>query len=133
MFAIFLKLNSLFLLADTSCQIPKPSFFFLPPWWEYLKGTQITGTSQCSPAFSFPGDIWAVGLALIDILLRVAGYAAIIAVTASGVQYIFAGGNPEKAASARRRIYNSIIGLAIVAVASAAVAFIGKYLVVQKP
>jgi len=80
------------------------------------------------PDFHFPGDTWAVGLAIIDMLLRLAGLVAIISIIIAGVSYITAAGTVEKTASARRRIYNSLIGLALVLIASGAVAFIGNTL-----
>ena len=38
-------------------------------------------------------------------------------------------GNPEKAAAARKRLYNSLISLGIVFAAAGGVAFIGRVLV----
>ncbi|HEX5395336.1 MAG TPA: hypothetical protein VFW52_03245 [Candidatus Saccharimonadales bacterium] len=78
--------------------------------------------------FQFPGDIWLVAVAIVEALLRIAGFVAVIAIIASGVRYMFSGGNPEKAASARRGIINSFIGLAIALVAAGFVAFLGNKL-----
>lgn len=102
-------------------------FFFLPPWWMYLDGEKDS-LGQCVPYFTFPGDIWAVGLAVIVMLLRLAGFVAVVAIIIAGVRYMGAGGNPEKAASARKSLYNALIGLAIALTATAAVAFIGNRL-----
>ncbi len=126
---LFAKLNALFFFADI-CTLPdatKHPFFFFPHWWEYLKGT-VDNLGNCVPDFHFPGDTWAVGLAIIDMLLRLAGLVAIISIIIAGVSYITAAGTVEKTASARRRIYNSLIGLALVLIASGAVAFIGNTL-----
>jgi len=106
---------------------PSNSFFFFPPWWEYL-GQDVDAFGECTPAFTFPDDIWAVGLAIIDMLLRLAGFIAVIAVIISGVRYMGASGNPEKAASARKGLYNGLIGLFIALTATAVVAFIGNTL-----
>ncbi|MEK7561349.1 MAG: hypothetical protein AAB541_00605 [Patescibacteria group bacterium] len=106
--------------------LPDPcrnTFFFFPSWWEYLK----TGP-DCSIIFKFPNDILPVSLAIVDMLLRVAGLVAIVSIIIAGVAYITAGGAVEKTASARKRIYNALIGLAIVAIASGFVAFIGNSL-----
>ena len=105
------------------------SFFFFPNWWEYLPASEKPNPSlNCSiSGFGF-SDIWLVVLAIIDMLLRVAGLVAIISIIIAGVAYITSSGNPEKAASARKRVYNSLIGLAIVFVASGLVAFIGNSL-----
>jgi hypothetical protein len=98
-------------------------FFFLPTWYKYL---DFDG--NCSVVFNFPDDIWLVAVALVEMLLRLAGFVAVIAIIASGVRYILSGGNPEKAASARRGIINSFIGLAVALVAAGFVAFIGNRL-----
>ncbi len=106
---------------------PSKTFFFLPPWWEYLPKQPTL--PDCSITFNFPGDLLAVSLAIVDMLLRVAGLVAIMSIIIAGVGYITAGGMVEKTASARKRIYNALIGLAVVAVASGVVAFIGNSLV----
>lgn len=116
------KFSSLF-FAATAC---KHSFFFLPSWWEYLPEPK---PPNCAVSFSFPNDILPVGLAIVDMLLRVAGLVAIVSIIIAGVAYMTAGGDVQKTASARKRIYNALIGLAIVAIASGLVAFIGNTLV----
>jgi hypothetical protein len=73
-------------------------------------------------------DFLAVGFAVIEMLLRIGGFVAVIAVIAAGVRYMTAGGNPEKAASARKSLYYAIAGLFIVLTAVAVVAFIGGVL-----
>lgn len=118
------KFYSIF--ATTHCD--NNTFFFLPPWWKYLPAEKF-GDGCSISSFSFPGDFLAIGLAIIDMLLRVAGLVAIVSIIIAGVAYITAAGTVEKTASARRRIYNSLIGLAVVAVASGFVAFIGNTLV----
>jgi len=111
-----------------SCKPVAHAFFFLPTWWEYLT-TKIDALGECSPVFTFPGDILNVGLALLDMLLRVAGFAAVISIVIAGAQYILANGVTDKAAAARRRLYNSLIGLAIALTATALVTFVGNQLV----
>lgn len=123
---IFAKI-SLFLFAapGDACDLPTRTFFFLPPWWEYLNGS-YDELGKCSPDVNFPHVILPIGLAVIDILIRLAGFIAIISIIVAGVAYITSSGNPEKAVSARKRIYNSLIGLAIVFIAAGVVAFIGN-------
>ena len=120
---------SLFLFAapGDACNLPSSTFFFLPPWWEYLKGAQDQ-LGQCTPAVNFPHVILPIGLALLDILIRLSGLVAIVSIIIAGVTYITSSGNPEKAASARKRIYNALIGLAVVFIAAGVVAFIGNSL-----
>lgn len=106
------------------------AFFFIPPWWEYLPAGKFAPPPDCSiQFFHFPNDLLAVGLAIVDMLLRVAGLVAIVSIIIAGVAYITASGDVPKTASARKRIYNALIGLAIVAIASGFVAFIGNTLV----
>jgi hypothetical protein len=98
-------------------------FFFLPTWYKYLKFD-----SSCTVDFTFPGDTWLVAVAIVEMLLRLAGFVAVIAIVISGVRYIMSGGNAEKAASARRGVINSFIGLAIALIAAGFVDFIGNKL-----
>lgn len=103
------------------------SFFFIPNWWKYLPNQPDPNTTPpCQITFNFPGDIWAVGLAVLDMLLRIGGFVAVISIIIAGIQYITSTGSPDAATSARKRLTNSLIGLAIVLVASGVVAFIGN-------
>lgn len=122
--SVFL-IKTLYLAASTPC--PSKGFFFLPSWWEFL-GSTTDQLGQCAPQFTFPGDIWLVGLAVLDMLLRLAGFIAVISIIVAGFQLQFTGGNAEKAAAGRRRLYNSLIGLAIALIATASVTFIGNQL-----
>lgn len=102
------------------------SFFFLPNWWEFL--SKQPSPPDCSISLNFPTDIWTIGLAVLDMLLRVGGFVAVISIIIAGLQYIMSTGNPEKGSSARKRLTNSLIGLAIVLIASGVVAFLGNVL-----
>jgi hypothetical protein len=114
-------------LLFAAAQCNRDTFIFLPHWWEYLKTSQDV-LGQCSVDFNFPSDVLPVGLAVIDILLRIAGFIAVIAIIVAGIQHLFTGGNPEKAASARRRLFSAILGLLIALLATATVTFIGNQL-----
>lgn len=111
-------------VSTTAC--PKSNFFFIPPWYEYLDLHSDAG--GCTPTFNFPDDILPVGLAIVDMLVRLAGFVAIVSIIIAGVTYVTAGGVVDKTATAKRRIYNSLAGLAIVSVAAGVVAFIGNKL-----
>jgi hypothetical protein len=106
--------------AATTCN---HSFFFFPNWWEFLPPPDPN--KGCEIAFTFPGDIWAVGLAVLDMLLRLGGFVAVISIIVAGIQYITSGGSTDKGVSARKRLVNSLIGLGIVLIASVVVKFIG--------
>ena len=107
---------------------PGGSFFGFPHWWEYLDSTTDPASGACTPMFTFPNDLLAVGLAVTSMLLYLAGIAALVSIIIAGVGFITAGGNAEKAASARRRIINSAIGLMLAIMASVLVAFVGNSL-----
>lgn len=136
MFAFtFIHLDKLFfaLTAGDTCSANDMAnsgvtFFFLPHWWEFVPKFQYDTLLQCQPALNFPSSIFPVGLAVIDILLRVAGFAAVIAVMISGVMYMTGQGNPERGSAARKALFNSLIGLGIVFTATLAVTFIGNQL-----
>lgn len=112
------------------CDLPtakEQSFLGFPHWWQYLDG-KIDPVGKCTPAFNFPSDAWPVGLAIIDILLRFAGIAAVISIIIAGFGYMAAAGSADKITAARKRIINSVIGLVIVLIAAALVSFIGNSL-----
>ena len=106
----------------------KATFFFIPAWYEYLKVAQDTTGACAVQNFKFPDDLLPVGLAVVDMLVRLGGFVAIVSIIIAGVTYMSSGGDAQKAASARKRIYNSLIGLVIVFVAAGVIAFIGNSL-----
>jgi hypothetical protein len=114
-----------------SCTISGHQFFFLPPWWEYLQ-PRIDELGHCAVSLNDTSNkfdltsIWAIGLAVLDMLLRIGGFAAVISIIIAGVQYIMSTGSTENTTNARKRLTNSLIGLAIVLVASGVVAFLGN-------
>lgn len=115
------------------CALPDSgthSFFHIPHWWEYLTGTQgPLGVKDCIPHIDLsnnPAGIWLIGLAVLDMLLWLAGFLAVVSIIVAGVQLITAEGNPEKGKSARNRLINSLIGLAIAVSATGLVTLIGN-------
>ncbi len=125
--ALFIKAVSFFAAAAPVCTIGNTSFFGFPHWWKYLN-VEKDPLGKCAPVFNFPGDTWVVGLAILDMLLRLAGIAAVISIIVAGISYITAAGSSDKITSARKRIVNSIVGLVVVLIAAAAVSFIGNRL-----
>jgi hypothetical protein len=125
MFVLLMAKINLFIFA---CTPPQKTFFFLPSWWEYLDGKQ-DALGKCVPNLNIlhqPSNLWLVGLAVLDILLRLAGFIAVVSIIIAGVELIRTEGNTEKATNARQRIFNSLIGLAIAAGATALVVFVGN-------
>lgn len=108
---------------------PDNSFFNFPHWWQYITNGQIDSTvtpARCTPVVDFPNGLWAIAFAVIDILLYLAGIVAVVAIIIAGISFITSQGNVEKTTAARRRIVNSLIGLAIVLIASLIVGFVGN-------
>lgn len=112
-----------FFVAAATCS--KPFFFFFPPWWEYLQ-TKQDELGACAPIFNAPGDFWLVGLAVLDMLLRVVGFVALLSLLIAGIEYIVAVGNPQSITNARKRAINSMVGIAIAFSATLAISFIGR-------
>lgn len=105
---------------------PSNPFFGFPHWWEYIHNGEMDGFGNCVPKPALPGGLWAIAFAVIDMLLYLAGIVAVISIIIAGVMYVTSLGNTEKTTAARRRIVNSLIGLAIVLSASLLVSFIGS-------
>lgn len=127
MFLISIIPYKIHILHYFAATCPDHQFFFFPHWWEYLKLKQ-DALGKCVPDidFSQPNTLWLIGLAILDILLRVAGFLAVISITIAGFELVRTEGSTEKATNARQRLINSLIGLAIVVGATALVAFIGN-------
>lgn len=98
----------------------------LPTWYKYIDGTQTD--DGCDLNFVFPNDLPAVGLAVVEILLRIGTIAAVAFVIYGGFLYMTSQGEPDKAASARKTIINAVAGLVISLLATGIVSFIGGQL-----
>jgi len=125
-------------LAATSCA--NKSFFGIPAWYKYLVSgsnpimTLNSVTNACEltrindPGVGWTTVIMLIALAIIDMLLRVAGLVAFGFILYGGARYITSTGLPDKTKEAQEAIINAIIGLAITVIAIAAVSFIGHRL-----
>lgn len=112
-------------LAAVSSNCDKNKFLGFPHWYEYLN----VGGKDCQvTSFAVPGDLILVVLALIEILLRLAGLAAVVFVIIGGVQYVTSQGNPDATSKAQSTIINALIGLALAVTAIAFVSFLGHKL-----
>lgn len=99
------------------------SFFGLPVWWKYVKPQPVP--PDCNITVKMPDGLWAIAFAVVDMLLYLAGLVAVISIIIAGIQYITSLGNSDATTKARKRIQNSLIGLAIVLIAAPLVSFIG--------
>ena len=119
--------------ANVDCS-PK-TFLGIPAWYQYLyKAQQLRAdASGCSVVhLSSTGalgtDIGLVALGVLDIVLRLAGFAAVIYIIYGGIQYITSQGEADKTKHALRTIINAFVGLVISIVAASVVAFVGNRL-----
>lgn len=102
-------------------------FFGLPHWYEYLAGHE-DAFKKCVPTFDWnhPESLWGIGLALIDILLRVVALVAVGFIIYAGFQYMTSNGEPERTKNAKDTILNALIGLVVAIIASTIVSFVGN-------
>lgn len=105
------------------------SFLGLPTWHKYLTKdsncTIVGPTKQGSDELDVPKVATRVGLAVIDILLRVGGMVAFAFIVISGFKFTLSQGNPDQEKAARETAINAVIGMVITIFAVAIVSFIG--------
>ena len=103
------------------------SFFGLPYWHKYLPGTCSKTSGLTLPEnFSLFDALPLIMLAVVEILLRIAGMVAIAFVVYGGIQYVISEGEPDKVANAKGTIINALVGLIIATFAVAIVSFVGN-------
>ncbi len=108
----------------------------LPPWYEYLDVGPKDG-DKCAIIGPVDGDgkfDWAlgggrIGLAVVDIMLRLGAVVAVGFVLFGGFRYILSQGEPDNTRKARGTILAAVIGLIITILATAAVNFVGSTLI----
>jgi hypothetical protein len=120
--------------ADT-CSVK--TFFGIPPWYKYLVNSGLMGSTKgvgaCELVGSLKPDDWVqiillVGLAILDMALRLAGIVAVAFIIWGGIQYVISTGDPSKTKDAQQTIINAVVGLVIALTATAMVTFIGNRL-----
>lgn len=100
-------------------------FDLIPTWHKYLDHGPNCEISD----FAFPSDVWKVGLAIVEIVLRIAGMIAVGYVIWAGFKFVLSRGNPSEAAKARQTIIDAVIGAVIASLATVLVGFLGRALV----
>ena len=106
------------------CSGSGTTFLGFPTWYKYLDPQFVNGS--CELNATFPDDFGKIGLAVVEILLRVGGMVAVGFVVYGGFKYITSQGEPDKTKNARQTIIGAVVGLIITTVATVAVAFIGR-------
>ena len=96
------------------------SILGFPTWDQYLDHNAV----DCHiTGFDFPGDLFLVLVALVEIMIRLAAYIATGFVIYGAFKLMAARGQPDKIAEARSTITNAIIGLAISILAVAIISY----------
>lgn len=136
----FISLNGLFVPLNFASAACSNSFLGLPTWYKYLEldgqcrivgpAKQVTGPSgDLVDNVDISKAIPRVLLAVIDILMRLAGTVAFFYIILSGFKFVLAQGSPDKEKAARQALINSVIGLLISIFAIGVMTALGKYLV----
>lgn len=120
--------------AGALCTPKSGDFFGLPTWYKYLDGRWVKSYDPvsnanewlCSPTLNGVGDVWLVVLAVIDIILRVIGMAAVAWIIWGGLQYLTSQGEPDRTKRAKDTVLNAVIGLVIAMLAVVIVGFLGR-------
>jgi hypothetical protein len=116
------------------------SFFDFPTWYKYLDVAKSKATGKCEIAFhlqkkasdgSYTGQfdgtaVILIGLAVIDILIRIAALVALFFVLYGGIKYITSQGSPDGTKAAQNTIQNALLGLIVAVTAAAFVTYLGK-------
>lgn len=102
-----------------------------PHWYEYLDldgECKVVGPTAAGDANKL--DVTAVAtrviMAIIDILMRVAGIVAFAFIVVSGFRFVLSQGDPGKEKAARETAINAVIGLVITIFAITIVTFVGR-------
>lgn len=108
-----------------------PSFFGLKPWYQYLKTDGDCNVVDFQILYrdangAGRSDVLLVGLALIDDMLRIAGFVAIGFIIYGGIVYLTSQGSPDATGKAQSTIQNALIGLVVCILAIALVTFLGS-------
>jgi hypothetical protein len=115
----------------------KPRFFGLPAWYEYLDLKEDKITHRCEVQLvkdpktgdvSLTDNIPPIGLAVLDMLLILAGLVSVVFVIYGGVKYVISQGEPDQTRSAQHTIINALVGGVIAMLGAAIVTFIGNRL-----
>lgn len=119
------------LLSTFAAVCDNGSKFGLPTWYKYLPGeTDVTG--KCVPILNFNENalvsLAGIALAVVEILLWVAGIVAVAYVFYGGFLYMTSQGDPERAKNGKEAVLNALIGVVIAIAATTIVSFIGNRL-----
>ena len=110
------------------------SVFGIPTWHKYLESAGDAPGGVCTPRIR--GDtpeesvnlVLPIGLAVIEIGVTLGAVVAMVMVMWGSFNFLTTMGDTNKAASARRTVQNSLIGLVILIIATRVVSFVANAL-----
>jgi hypothetical protein len=102
------------------------SLFGFPTWYQYLDGDIDPVTKNCNLVINEFSDLAAVGFAIVEIMIRIAGMAAVGYVIYGGIRMTMSSGEPDKFKAARQAVINGVVGLIIAITATAVVSYIAS-------
>jgi hypothetical protein len=118
---------------DPACD-KSSAFFGFPVWYKYLDvgldkndPCAIKGPSN-DKGFDWSKAVPRIGLAVVEILLRIAGLVAVGFTIYGGFRYMTSQGEPENLKRAQGTIINALVGLVIAMLATGIVTFLGSIL-----
>lgn len=79
-----------------------------PTWYKYLN-CDTSGT----PIITNINDFWGIGFAIVEIILYIAGIAAVIFMIIGAIRYITSQGQPEQTKRARQSLIYAVVGLVV--------------------
>ncbi len=134
--------GTVFMPSRAAAAVPaqcKINFLGFPAWFEYLdvevktingdEVCDVVGPARSDGTLDIPRVSVRVSLAVIDILLRLAGIIAFFFIVYSGFKFTLSQGSPDKEKEARETAINAVIGMVIAMVSVGIVTFIGRQLV----
>lgn len=104
-----------------SCQPGLDVSLGIPTWYDGLSCDE-----NGAPTPTELNDLWVIGANVIDILLFVAGVAAVFFVIYGGIKFIISQGQPDKIVGARQTLIYAAAGLIISIIARVAVQFVAQ-------
>lgn len=103
------------------------SLMGFPSWYTYLECETINGKqTPMMEADRLLPNLLLIGMAIVELLLRISGILAIAYVTWGGIKYITSQGSPEGTKAARETITQALIGLVIILLATSLVATVAR-------
>lgn len=130
------------------CSLKSNAIFSIPAWYKYLPGEiaeverydfkkdQLVKSEVCQPVVRTQGSektlpksaIILIIAAVLEMLIRITGWAVLIYAIYGGFLYLTSQGNPEQVKRAGSALLNGIIGLAIAISATTLVNFLARQL-----